>query len=167
MGIGSIVLGIIVGGIFLTIWGGLLQNLVPIGIRSVREPDDTSRQEIGERIARLSTHGMYLVKHKVTALIAVRPESYYSPGRYLAIEALTQFLVAAVIVGLLVLTASLPAEQRILLILLAGLAGVLSSDAQNWNWWGFSGSYFIGLVLGRLAGYGILAVILTTLILRS
>lgn len=166
MDTGSIIAGILIGGIFLTLWGGLVQNVVPIGIKSVKEPDEASQQAIGNAIADLSTNGMFLLRHKVTALIAVRPYAYYSPGRYLALEALGQFIVATILVVMLTLTAALPQEQRLLIVLLAAGAGAASGDAQNWNWWGFSGRYFVGIVLGRLIGYGILAILLTSFILR-
>ncbi|KYC43757.1 hypothetical protein WA1_00910 [Scytonema hofmannii PCC 7110] len=155
--------GTVFGGILLFLWSGITQNLTPWGIKSVGELDEQAG--IGESLERISTKGLYYVKDKVAAFIAIKPETYYSMRRYFIIEFVTQVLVAAVLSAILLLTNTLSISTRLLLIGLVTLAGIFSIDLQYWNWWGFSNIYTVGVAVNRLTGYLLISFFLIRFIL--
>lgn len=159
----NIVIAIIASGVLLFLWTGLTQNLIPWGIKSVRAHDQ--KDGTGAALAKLTTDGMVFITDQVAAFIAIKPAAYYVTGRYFAIEFVTQIIVGAVLTGLLVLTAPLDDGTRLLIVGLAGAAGVASIDLQYWNWWGFSNRYTLGVAVNRLAGYLLITLILLAVLL--
>jgi len=145
------ILGVVVGGILLFLWSGLAQSLLPWGVPSVQEA--TNAAEIGAAIAATTEDGMLYIEAPVAAYVAVKPASYYNLTRYFTIEFITQLLVAAVLMAILVLTRGLSVGQRVGLVALVALAGIASIDLQYWNWWGFSTIYSVGFAVNRLIGY--------------
>lgn len=146
----TFLLAVGVGSLILFLWTGFAQSVLPWGVKSVG--DHPAAQAVGEALA-AQPDGMAYVKHKVAAFIAIRPERYYAMGRFFAIEFATQLLAAATLVGILALTTGLDDGARLLLVALAGAAGVASVDLQYWNWWGFSSIYTLGVAVNRLMGY--------------
>jgi hypothetical protein len=159
----SLLKGAIVGGILLFLWSGLTQSLTPWGIKSVKELEDQST--VGEILERQSVKGLYYFTDKVTAFIAVKPESYYSMTRFFTLEFFTELLVATTLTAILLLTATQSITIRLLLIGLATLTGIFSTDLQYWNWWGFSTIYSIGISVNRLIGHLLVGFILIKFIL--
>jgi hypothetical protein len=166
MNIGMIILGTLVGGVLLFLWNGFTQNVVPWGIKSVKTPAGPDEEKIGSAIAAVTTNGMHLLTKQVTAFMAIRPASFYSAGRYLGIEFLTQVIVALVLTVILALTIALPFEQRLLLTVLVSLVGVAAIDLQYWNWWGFSTKYTLGIATSRVIGHTIVGFLLINFIVR-
>jgi len=155
--------GAIVGGILLFLWSGLTQSVTPWGIKSVKDIEEAST--LGEVLERQSAKGLYYFKDKVTAFIAVKPEGYYSMTRFFIIEFITELLVATTLTAILLLMASQSITMRLLLIGLATLAGIFSTDFQYWNWWGFSTIYSLGISINRLIGHLLVGFILIKFIL--
>ena len=151
MDVWNVLLSVIVGSVVLFLWTGLAQNVLPWGVKSVRPHE--ARDGVGAQIAGVRRNGMIYITDQVAAFIAVKPEAYYSPTRYMALELVTQIGVAAVLTAILVLTRTLPDGERPLLVVLVGAAGIASIDLQYWNWWGFSTRYTLGLAFNRLVGY--------------
>lgn len=163
MQISQILLSVGVGGVLLFLWTGFTQNVLPWGVKSVRQHHE--QDALGSTLADVLPSGMLYVKHRVAAFIAIRPEQYYAMPRYFAIEFATQLAVAAVLTALLTLTSTLPDIQRFGVIALAAAAGILGIDVQYWNWWGFSTRYTLGVALNRLMGYLLVTFVLITWIL--
>jgi hypothetical protein len=159
----SLLKGTIVGGVLLFMWSGFTQSLIPWGIKTVTEFEEQSI--IGEILQRQSKSGLYYFKDKVAAFIAVKPESYYSMNRFLAIEFITQILVALVITILLLLTSAQPVQLRLIFLGLSTTLSILSVDVQYWNWWGFSNLYSVGIAINRLIGHLLVGFILVKFIL--
>lgn len=154
----NFVIASVIGGIILFVWTGFAQNVLPWGVKSVAE--HKQGDGVGKALAGIATSGMVYVKDEVAAFVAIKPESYYSVRRYFGIEILTQIGAAVVLTGILALTAGQDDGQRLMIVGLAGLAGVVSIDVQYWNWWGFSNRYTVGVAINRLIGYVLTAVIL-------
>lgn len=159
----SLLKGTLAGGILLFLWSGLTQSTTPWGIKSVKELEE--RSAVGEILERQSPKGLYYFTDKVTAFIAVKPESYYSMTRFFVIEFVTELLVAATLTALLLLTAAQPVGVQLVIIGLATLAGIFSTDLQYWNWWGFSTIYSLGISINRLVGHLLVSFILIRFIL--
>ena len=147
----SLLKGAIAGGVLLFLWSGLTQSLTPWGIKSVKEFEDQSA--VGEILERQPTKGLYYFKDKVTAFIAVKPESYYSITQFFIIEFITELFVATTLTAILLLTATQSITTQLLLIGLTTLTGIFSIDLQYWNWWGFSTIYSLGVSINRLIGH--------------
>lgn len=162
MDFGTFLIGTGVAGITLFLWTGLAQNVFPWGVKSVATATDDS---LGTAVAAVTGDGMVYTTRGVAAFIAVRPASYYNMGRYFAIEFATQIVVGAILTAILLLTAQLTSETRLILVVLAGLAGVASIDGQYWNWWGFSHRYTLGVAINRLVGYVLASVVLLGFVL--
>lgn len=156
----NLLLSVLIGGIILFLWTGFSQNVFPWGVKSVAQ--HTQPDGVGERLAGVTNAGMVYVKDQVAAFIAIKPESYYSMGRYFGIELFTQFVAAAVLTAILALTAGLPDGQRFLIVALVAAAGIVSIDLPYWNWWGFSSRYTLGVAVNRLVGYLLAAFVLLT-----
>lgn len=154
----DVVVSVVVGGVILFFWTGFSQNVLPWGVKSVQQHGQ--KDGVGDSLAGVMQNGMLYVKDQVAAFIAIRPESYYSMARYFSIELLTQFVVAAVLTGILALTDGLADTQRLGIIALAAAAGIASVDVQYWNWWGFSSRYTLGVAVNRLVGYLLVATVL-------
>lgn len=159
----TIVLSIVIGGFVLFMWTGFTQNVLPWGVKSVRQHDN--KDTLGGQIGSVMTDGMLYVKDEVAAFIAIKPASYYSTGRYFAIEFFTQLVVSGVLTTILALTNGLEDSQRLLIVGLVALAGIGSIDLQYWNWWGFSSRYTLGVAVNRLVGYLLAAFILLNWVL--
>ncbi|TWH38968.1 hypothetical protein [Dulcicalothrix desertica] len=159
----SLLKGTAVGGVLLFLWNGLTQSFTPWGIKSIKELEDQAT--ITETIARASTNGVYYLKDKVTAFIAVKPEAYYSMPRYFTIEFVTEVLVGGVLTAILLLTSTESIVTRLIIIGLVALAGIFSIDLQYWNWWGFSSIFTFGIAINRLVGYLLTGFVLIKFIL--
>jgi hypothetical protein len=145
------ILGVVVGGIVLFLWSGLSQSLFPWGIQAITQP--ANEADIGAAIASVTEDGMVYIGSPVTAYVAVKPAAYNAPARYFTIEFITQLLVAAVLMAILVLARGLSMRERVGLVGLVALAGIFTVDLQYWNWWGFSTLYSVGFAVNRLVGY--------------
>jgi hypothetical protein len=151
------IIAVVVGGVVLFIMSGLTQNLFPWAQKSVQVVEG----DLGKHIAEVTTDGMVYTTQNVAAFLAVKPASYYAMGRYFAIEFATQLLVSAVLVIILSLTDdALENAEQLGLVALVALAGILSVDIQQWNWWGFSSKYAFGMAFNRLLSYLIAGAIL-------
>lgn len=117
---GMWLLGTLAGGVILFFVNGLLQATLPWGTKSVG--DIKASPEVGQAIASTTTNGMFYTNEQVAAFVAAKPASYYSIGRFFAVEFVTQLLTAAILAGVLLFTLGLPPEQRLLLVALVALA---------------------------------------------
>lgn len=140
----------LVGGVILFFWTGLAQNVLPWGVKSVRAHGENDGAPL---VKSDMPTGMVFTTHGIAALIAARPQAYYNPMRYLALEFVTQLVVSAALVLVLAAFAPLDLGQRLLVGVGIWLVGFASIDLQYWNWWGFTLTYTVGIGFNRLMGY--------------
>lgn len=161
MEIGSILLGGVVAGVFLFLWGGLMQNFTPWGIRAVKSLEKDKLGALPDAINKNAPpRGMYMIANEqVAALVAVRGGSYYNLGRYFALEFATQLAVGILLALVLAMTNGFALTDQLLLVGLMVLLAEIAIDFQYWNWWGFSPAYALGFLVNRLAGFLIAAFI--------
>jgi hypothetical protein len=164
MEIGQILIGAAVAGLILFFWTGFTQNVLPWGIKSVKE--DKNLDALSAQIKQISENGVYYTHQDVAVFLAIKPASYYNMRRYFIIEFITQVLVGLILALILGATIGLSLEVRLGIILLVAGAGVLSVDVQYWNWWGFSNIYTVGIAINRLLGYLIAGFVVANFIIR-
>lgn len=140
----------LVGGVILFFWTGLAQNVLPWGVKSVRSHGEKDGTPL---VKSDMPTGMVFTTHGIAAFIAARPQAYYNPVRYMALEFVTQLVASAALVLVLSLFGSLDLGQRVLVGVGVWLVGFASIDLQYWNWWGFTLKYTAGIALNRLVGY--------------
>jgi hypothetical protein len=163
MDIGQLLLATLIGGVVLFFWMGFTQNVLPWGIKSVKE--NPQLDALTADIKNATQDGVYYVHKDVAVFMAIKPGNYYNMGRYFGIEFATQLIVGAILAGILALTIEQTLETRLLLVALVGLAGVASIDLQYWNWWGFSHLYTLGVAVNRVVGYLLVGFIIANFIL--
>lgn len=160
----GLVLAMLITGIILFVWSGISQNL-PWGVRSVK-PDVTNEVAI-QAIASEQKNGMLYLNGEIVALVAAKPKSYYSTQRFFAVELLTQLLVGIVLCLLLAQLSNLSLLHRQLIVLLAGLLIVATTDLAYWNWWGFSNLYTLGVSVNKLIGLQLASLVVSFLFLPA
>lgn len=160
----TLVLAMLLAGIVLFIWSGISQNF-PWGVKSVKT--DLKNEVAIQAIASEQQNGMLYLNGEIVALVAVKPKSYYSTKRFFVVELLTQLVVGVVLCLLLAQLPNLSLLHRQLIVLLAGLLVVATTDLAYWNWWGFSNLYTWGVSINKLLGLQIASLVISFLFLRS
>ena len=90
----------------------------------------------------------------------------YNPLKYLAFEFLTQLLVAFFLSLLLSITAGLDLGQRLLVILIAALAGTTATYGQQLNWWNVPALFQVGMMLNVVVSWMIVSFVSARCIIR-
>lgn len=159
----TLLLAIVVAGCILFVWSGISQNL-PWGIKSVKT--DVKNEEVTQAIANEGVNSMMYFQGEIVALVAAKPKAYYSPKRFFGIELVTQFLVGGVLCLLLAQLPTLSLINRQLVVFLASLLIVVTTDIPYCNWWGFSVSYTLGVAINKLLGLQLTSLIISLLFWR-
>lgn len=168
------VIQVLLVSVLLTLIGGVSQ-LLPIGIGSAQQlrqqsgaetqPFGTTRERVLDvtatpvaaehfdrvtvnRVSTLTTDGSF-------SWIVSRPLSSYRPARYLALEFVTQVLVACGIVALHALLGDAEPGTKIVAAVLAAALTAVAAYGQLVNWWGLTLRYFSGVVLTLVAGWAL------------
>ena len=158
-----LVVGAIVGGVVLFLWGAVTHAVLPQQLHEFKD-EQAIAQVIRTNIA---TNGVYLSRQGVFASVAFRPD-FGDKTHNILPNLLTQLVTDTLGALLLCLVlAGIRADSvigRAGWLTLAGLAVVALKLLPYWNWYGFSpgfiamealdvvGKFFIGgLVLGALA----------------
>jgi hypothetical protein len=169
---------IIATAVVLFVWSGLTQ-LFPWGVPSatvvVSQSTPQSTPFQAANIRQLPAHELTtpqfdraLVNHVTTlttdetfSWIVSKPIAYYSPTNYFLREALTQLIVALLLVCIALLTRTLALRERMLLFLVISLAASAGSYGQLLNWWGLTPTYALGASVNLIAGWLIAGLALT------
>jgi hypothetical protein len=152
---------ICLGALILFLWDGAWQTIPHIGVRAVvehQQPEDRmlAAQGIGMRYLKTEAH---------VALMAIRSADHYSPGRFLTIEAFSAFMVSFFLFHALGSQTSSPGRRARTAAIMA-LAAALAVHVPYWNWWGFSASYTVGVILKLVGGWGLVGAIQGWLLTR-
>lgn len=180
----KILIGSLLSSLILFFWSGMTQ-ILPWGVPTVNV---LSSQTTGQTELFQAPHAKYLPPNDLTtskfdtelvnqvntlatdntfSWIVTKPLSYYSPTNYFMREMMTQFMVGLLLTVIAVLTKSLPLKQRLLIILVIGLAAAVGTYGQLFNWWGLTGIYVLGVSLNLVAGWLIAGFILTRFIIKA
>ncbi|MEM7683282.1 MAG: hypothetical protein AAF293_00555 [Pseudomonadota bacterium] len=100
-----------------------------------------------------------LFTDRTVSWISSKPIEYYDGASYLMRQAGTQLVVAALLVGLLLLLAPLPPRRRFSAVALAAVAGCTVIYGALANWWGLAPAYAIGESANLLVGWVLAATV--------
>ena len=168
-----IVMGGLVGGMAIFMWGAAFHMVLPFGEMGIRSIPNEEKV-IGPMREVIREPGLYLfpgfdpgrklspeeqqaweAKYRAgpTGLLVYRPVGR-GPMSFeqLATQFVTDVLAALVVVFLLSLT-SLPFGWRVLFVTMLGLFSWLSISMPYWNWYGFPADFTLAAAIDQVAGW--------------
>ena len=175
-----IFLAALLGGIAMFIWTSIAHMALPLGEAGIREiPNETAvldamQSNIAEKAGLYVFPGFGLgpnpsreaqheaMKH-MDEKLAQHPSGilmYHPAGsrpfvmvRHLAIEFLTEFLQALLVVYLLSLTRLTTFGARVEFVTVAGVLAAVATNISYWNWYGFPAVYTTAYMLIQVVGF--------------
>ena len=164
----QLMLGTILGAIVLFVWSALAWMLIPWPGDPLRSftNEDAVLQAIKQNAPRSGTYlvpnmakrtpgmtdqqwnaAMQAAQEKMGSsafvFASVRLEPFTSMGKPLALQFLTQFLVALLGTFLLLHTGGLSYRGRVVFLTTVGLIIFVGGHLDEWNWWSFSNAYIL------------------------
>ena len=153
----------IVGGLILFVWSFVSWMVLPWHNHTFQT---FAHEQSVEAILSVDapSAGMYVLKNKPFAFLAVSPQGYGSMNSKMLFAALFDFLSASLVAYLLLRLKKTNYFSRLIVVLAFALAVGIQGHVSNWNWWGFSSSFTLvgmadliigwflaGLVLAKIA----------------
>ena len=185
----QLALGSILGAIVLFVWSAIAWMLIPWPGEPLRSftSEDAVTQAIGANAPRSGnyilpnmpkrTPGMtdqqYAAAQKAMAehwghgpiiFAAVRLEPFSSFGAALAIQFLTQFVVALLATLLLLQTSGLSRSGRIAFVTAIGVIIFVGGHVDEWTWWSFSNAYMLMQFGALVVGWLLASLVISTFV---
>jgi len=174
-----IILAALLGGIAMFIWTSIAHMALPLGEAGIREiPNEAA--VLSAMQSGISEAGLYFfpgfglgpnpsreaqheaMKH-MDENLAQHPSGimmYHPAGsrpfmmaRYLAIEFMTEFFEALLVVYLLSLTRLTTFGARVGFVTVAGVLAAIATNISYWNWYGFPAVYTSAYMLIQVVGF--------------
>jgi len=174
-----IILAALLGGIAMFIWTSIAHMALPLGDAGIREiPNEAA--VLSAMQSGISEAGLYFfpgfglgpnpsreaqheaMKH-MDENLAQHPSGimmYHPAGsrpfmmaRYLAIEFMTEFFEALLVVYLLSLTRLTTFGARVGFVTVAGVLAAIATNISYWNWYGFPAVYTSAYMLIQVVGF--------------
>ncbi len=171
-------------GLFLFMWGGITQ-MFPWGPSAAHVITTESSPDLGafhlrtpviEAPGSLGTAAFdetfsgrlgLLFTDNTVSWISSMPIAYYDGAAYLTRQAVTQFVVATLIVVLLVLLAPLGRKRSLSVITLSAVSGSVATYGVLSNWWGLAPAYAVGESANLIVGWMIAAIAASFILSRN
>ena len=110
----------------------------------------SSREEKQKGMERV----MEEMKTKPSGLLVYKPPgTVFNFGKNLAVQFVTDFIKALIVVSLLATTRLTAFGSRVGFVIGAGLLAAIVTNIPYWNWYGFNGTYTISQILMELIGF--------------
>jgi len=161
---------VVIVTVILFLWSGISQ-MFPWGVPSSNTLRSTSNSEVKnfqapnlksfkanelttdkfdeEMVNKVNT----LTTDKTFSWIVTKPISYYNPMKYFFGEIITQLFVALILTLIILFTAGLKINLRILFVVLIGILSSVSIYGQLFNWWGLTVQYALGASINLILGW--------------
>ena len=187
----QLLLGTLLGAVVLFIWSSIAWMFIPWPGDPLRSftNEDAVLQAIKENAPRSGTYLVPIMPKRTPGMTdqqynaamqaaqekmgrspfvfaSVRLEPFGSMGKPLALQFLTQFLVALLGTFLLLHTGGLSYRGRVVFLTTVGLIIFVGGHLDEWNWWSFSNAY-IAMQLGVLVIGWFLASLVMSLVVRG
>ncbi|HVS80865.1 MAG TPA: hypothetical protein VHE60_03960 [Pyrinomonadaceae bacterium] len=186
----QLVLGSVLGSIVLFLWSTIAWMLIPWPGDPLRSftNEDAVLQAIKENAPRSGVYvapnenrtpgmtdqqynaAMQAAQQKMAQgpiiFTSVRLEPFTSMGKPLALQFLTQFLVALLGTFLLLHTSGLSYRGRVIFLTTVGLIIFVGGHLDEWNWWSFSNAYIL-MQMGAIVIGWFLASLLMSAVVRG
>jgi hypothetical protein len=171
----KLLLGAILGGVILFVWGAVSHMLLPISTMALQRftDEEAIKQAV---VANAPRSGVYFLPYMQEGLteeqqnaafekamqgpvlfVSLRLGQGPSFGALLGIQFLIDVLSALLLTALLLNVRPMPYAKRVLIVVAVALVAGIAIHLPHWNWYNFSLAYtageFVGLVIGfALAG---------------
>lgn len=156
----KLILGGLVGGIILFVWGAVSWMVLPWHRPTFHK---FTQEEVVKVVlaANAPQRGIYLVPfpHGAKsgegpfAFVAVRPHGGASMPRHLLISLLTQILGAAFVTALLLQKGKMSYREKAAFVTLFAFAAGVVSHLPYWNWWSFSSPFTVVALADLVTGW--------------
>jgi hypothetical protein len=172
----SILLGGILGGIALFMWGGLSHmalGLGNVGIENIQKPVyDVMKTSIPRQgfyfFPESDMKGTIKDEYKggpVGILIYKPTGAGASMTGQLINEAILNIVQALIAAFLLSLTTKLSRyPERVGFVFLLGILGAIATNIEYWNWYGFPSNYTMGAIVDKLVGFLVVGLVVAAFV---
>jgi hypothetical protein len=175
----KLLLGALIGGVILFVWGAVSHMLLPIatmGLHSFTN-EETVKQAV---IANAPRSGVYFLPYMQqeglteeqqnaaferamqgpVLFVAVRLGRASSFGTLLIIQFLIDIFTALLLTALLLNARPMGYAQRVLFVVVVALVVGISALLPDWNWYNFGLAYTAGEFFGLLIGFALAGLVL-------
>ena len=157
----------IAAGLTIFIWGAISHMALPM-------PEPVQRFKNEQLVldavrAQTNGNGVYLDPRGVFVALSLRPDmadKSQNIGRYLAVEACTNFIEAFLLALLLLRVKPMTVPGYGIFGVLVGFVAWVGIDVSLWNWYGFSGVLTLSDLLDMPVGCGLAGLLLGWMIRR-
>lgn len=163
----TLMVGAVIGGVLLFLWGALYNTVLPFASRTLDA--FANDQEVVESIRRSAPrNGIYLSDKGVFAAVDLRPDGSVrvpSLGVPMGIELLAD-LGIGLMLTIVLLNTGRSGLPRPAVVAAAALAAGLGISLSHWNWFGFSTGFTAAEILEVVFGWLLVGLVLARLIDR-
>ena len=160
-----LVVGTLVGAIFLFVSGGVLHNL-PYSVQGLNEFRGGPLVVEGIRAAAGNGNGIYFAKEGILAAVHFEPgvaDRTANIGPLMVKEVVTDLASAFLLCLVLLAIKCTGTWQRAGVLATAALAACMENQISDWNWYGFSGTFTIFEMVDIIGSWFALGLILSVL----
>jgi hypothetical protein len=160
-----LVVGSVVAGVCLFVWGALSNMLLPLGSGALREFSEDAAVVQSIR-ANAPANGIYLSPKGVFAAVSFQPDMSdraASIAPFLAREFAADVAIGLMLAILLGLAGVSTAGQAAAVTGAAALAAGVAVPVSDWNWFGFSPAFTAGAAVELLIGWILAGLVLVLL----
>ena len=172
-----ILLGGILGGLALFMWGGLSHMVIglgSVGMQNIQKPVYDSMK------ATISQGGLYFFpesdmkgnmkdeyKNGPVGILAFRPTGAGAPITKELINETILNIVQALLAAYLLSFACarlVRYPQRVGFVFVLGILSALATNIEYWNWYGFSSSYTMAAIVDKLVGFMVVGLVVAAFV---
>jgi len=172
----KILLGGILGGLALFMWGGLSHMVIglgEVGIQNIQKPVYDSMR------ASITQHGFYMFPESdgkgnikdeykggpIGILIYKPTGAGASMTGQLINETILNIIQALIAAYLLSLTTKLGRyPQRVGFVFVLGILSAIATNIEYWNWYGFPSAYTTGAIVDKLIGFMVVGLVVAAFV---
>lgn len=160
-----LLVGSLVGAIFLFLWGGILHSATPLPIQGLNEFRGSALMIEAIRAAAGNGNGVYFAKEGVWAAVALDPggDRTAHMGSMMVKEVVTDLLSAFFLCLLMLAVKCTSAGSRAGVFAIAALAASMENQVSDWNWYGFSAQFSAFEAVDLVGSWFVLGFILSAL----
>jgi hypothetical protein len=172
----KILLGGILGGLALFMWGGLSHMVIrlgEVGIQNIQKPVyDSMKTSIAQPgfyfFPESDMKGTIKDEYKggPVGILIFKPTGAGAPiTGQLINEAILNIIQALIAAYLLSLTTKLTRyPQRVGFVFVLGILGAIATNIEYWNWYGFPSAYTAGAIVDKLIGFMVVGLIVAAFV---
>ncbi len=181
---GKVVVGGIVGGIVVFIWGAISHMATPLGTMGIRQVPHED-QVVAAMKESIHEPGFYFfpgrdmskslsepdtqayaakLRQGPSGVLVIRPDGSEGMSPRLLLTELGSCVVAAWLAAIVLSQVRSGYSGRVLVVTLFGIFGFLSINVSYWNWFGFPADYTIAAALDEVIGWFLAGLVMAAIV---